>query len=119
MDYEKNYARTGILKFSFFNRIVDMWNALPLSSRCAPSIFCFKKQIADFLATRLSLEYFGRYLYVNRSFYFFDIKSGLGVLSPPCKCPFTQKRRNSSVPYHKTNNPLEVKFCPIICFKLF
>ena len=35
---EKNHARTDIFKFSFFNRIVDMWNALPPSTRCAPSI---------------------------------------------------------------------------------
>ena len=35
---EKNHASTDIFKFSFFNRIVDMWNALPPSTRCAPSI---------------------------------------------------------------------------------
>ena len=23
---KKNYARTDIIKFSFFNRVVDMWN---------------------------------------------------------------------------------------------
>ena len=39
-------------KFSFFNRIVDMWNALPLSTSCPPSICSYKKQVADFLATR-------------------------------------------------------------------
>ena len=26
---KKNFARTDVFKFSFFNRIVDMWNVLP------------------------------------------------------------------------------------------
>ena len=33
---KKNYARTDIFKFRLFNRIADMWNALPLSTRCDP-----------------------------------------------------------------------------------
>ena len=48
---KKNYARTDNFKFSFFNRIVDMWNALPLSSRRASSIYSFKKGVFDYLAT--------------------------------------------------------------------
>ena len=27
---KRNYARTNTFKFSFFNKIVDMWNTLPL-----------------------------------------------------------------------------------------
>ena len=32
---KKNYARTNTFKFSFFNRIVDMWNSLPFHLRSA------------------------------------------------------------------------------------
>ena len=35
---KKNYVRTDTFKFSYFNRIVDMWNMLPLSTRRASSI---------------------------------------------------------------------------------
>ena len=35
---EKNYAQTNTFKFSFFNRIVDMWNWLPFHVRSASSI---------------------------------------------------------------------------------
>ena len=38
---EKNYATTTF-KFSFFNRIVDMWNTLPLPVRQATNIASFK-----------------------------------------------------------------------------
>ena len=40
---KKNYARTNTFKFSFFSRIVDMWNALPLSVRLDLSISSFKR----------------------------------------------------------------------------
>ena len=49
---KKNYARTNTSKFSFFNRIVDMWNVLPLSVRQASSISSFKKGVRDFLFSR-------------------------------------------------------------------
>ena len=49
---KKNYARTDNFKFSFFNRIVDMWNVLPLSVRQASSISSFKKGVRDFLSSR-------------------------------------------------------------------
>ena len=35
---KKNYAQTNTFKFSFFNRIVDMWNWLPFHVRSASSI---------------------------------------------------------------------------------
>ena len=35
---EKNYAQTNTFKFSFFNRIVDMWNWLPFHVRSASSV---------------------------------------------------------------------------------
>ena len=45
---KKNYARTDTFKFSYFNRIVDMWNMLPLSTRRASSICSFTKGGRDF-----------------------------------------------------------------------
>ena len=48
--FKKNYARTNTFKFSFFNRIVDMWNTLPLRV-CQPTIIAsFKKGEREFLA---------------------------------------------------------------------
>ena len=46
---KKNYARTNTFKFSFFNRIVDMWNTLPLPIRQARTIASFKKGVREFL----------------------------------------------------------------------
>ena len=45
----KNYARTNTFKFSFFNRIVDMWNSLPFYVRSASSISSFKHGVIHFL----------------------------------------------------------------------
>ena len=45
---KKNYARTNTFKFSFFNRIVDMWNTLPLLVRQATTIASFKKEVREF-----------------------------------------------------------------------
>ena len=49
---KKNFARTTTFKSSFFNRIVDMWNALPLEVRQASNISNFKKGARDFLLSR-------------------------------------------------------------------
>ena len=46
---KKNYARTNTFKFSFFSRIVDMWNTLPLPIRQATTIASFKKGVREFL----------------------------------------------------------------------
>ena len=45
---KKNYARTN--KFSFFDRIVDMWNTLPLLVRQATTIASFKEGVRELLA---------------------------------------------------------------------
>ena len=45
---KKNYARTNTFKFSFFCRIVDMSNTLPLI-RQATTIASFKKGVREFL----------------------------------------------------------------------
>ena len=46
---KKNYARTNTFKFSFFNRIVDMWNSLSFYVRSASSISSFKRGVINFL----------------------------------------------------------------------
>ena len=53
---KKNYARTNIFKYSYFNRIVDMWNSLPHSVRQAYSVQIFKKSVTDILNRRLWLS---------------------------------------------------------------
>ena len=60
---KKNYARTNIFKYSYFNRIVDMWNSLPQSVRRAHSVQIFKKSVRDILISRLWLS-------LSLSFYF-------------------------------------------------
>ena len=49
LTFEKNYARTNTFKFSFFNRIVDMWNSLPFSIRSVSSISSFKRGVRNLL----------------------------------------------------------------------
>ena len=46
---EKMGKRTNTLKFSFFSRIVDIWNTLPLPIRQATTIASFKKGVREFL----------------------------------------------------------------------
>ena len=41
---KKNCARTNTFKFSFFSRIVEMWNTLLLPIRQATTIVSFKKE---------------------------------------------------------------------------
>ena len=41
---KKNYASTNTFKFSFFSRIVDMWNTLPLLVRQATTIASFRSE---------------------------------------------------------------------------
>ena len=41
--------RTNTLKFSFFSRIVDIWNTLPLPIRQATTIASFKKGVRECL----------------------------------------------------------------------
>ena len=47
---KKNYTRTNIFKFSFFNRIVDIWNTLLLLVRQVTTIASFKEGVREFLA---------------------------------------------------------------------
>ena len=46
---KKKYARTNVLKYSFFHRIIDQWNQLPLDTRVSDNI-----NIPGFLKTGLA-----------------------------------------------------------------
>ena len=50
---KKQFARTDVFKFSYFNRIVDLWNSLPNSTRSAMSVSNFKRGVREFLTSRL------------------------------------------------------------------
>ena len=43
--YKIKYARTNLLKFSYFHRVANEWNALPLSLRKSVSISNFKRDL--------------------------------------------------------------------------
>ena len=44
-----NFARTTKFKYSYFNRIVEMWNFLPLEIRLAPNLEAFKSKVKKFI----------------------------------------------------------------------
>ena len=44
-----NFARTTKFKYSHFNRIVEMWNSLPLEIRLAPNLEPFKSNVKKIL----------------------------------------------------------------------
>ena len=48
---KKKYARTNILKYSYFYRIVDAyeWNSLPLEVRSARNVDKFKASVIKFV----------------------------------------------------------------------
>ena len=46
---KKKYARTNILKNSYFYRIVDEWNSLPLEVRSACNVDKFKASVIKFV----------------------------------------------------------------------
>ena len=47
--FKIRYARTNVLKFSFFFRIVKSWNSLPLHLRKTESLDDFKDCLKSFL----------------------------------------------------------------------
>ena len=49
------YARTNVLKFSFFHRVVGTWNSLPLSIREATSVNSFKALVKKFFMDQHNL----------------------------------------------------------------
>ena len=50
---KKQFSRTDVFKFSYFNRIVDLWNSLPNSIRSATSVSNFKRGVREFLTSGL------------------------------------------------------------------
>ena len=46
---KRNYARTTKFKNSYFNRIVEVWNSLPLEIRLAPNLEAFKSKVKKFI----------------------------------------------------------------------
>lgn len=47
---KKKFARTNVLKYSFFHRITDIWNQLPLDIRCSDNVITFKSGVKKFLS---------------------------------------------------------------------
>ena len=45
--------RTDVFKFSFFNRIVDLWNGLPVVIRILISYLCLVKKLMNFIVLNL------------------------------------------------------------------
>ena len=46
---KKKYVRTNVLKYSFFHRIIDQWNQLPLDIRVSDDVNVFKTRVKKFL----------------------------------------------------------------------
>lgn len=44
-----NFARTTNFKYTYFNRIVEMWNSIPLDIRLSPSLAVLKSGMKTFL----------------------------------------------------------------------
>ena len=47
---KKKYARTNVLKYSFFHRITDQWNQLPLDIRVSDNVNIFKSRVKKFFS---------------------------------------------------------------------
>ena len=45
---KKKYARTNVLKHSFFHGITDQWNQLPLDIRVSDNVNIFKSKVRKF-----------------------------------------------------------------------
>ena len=45
---KKQFSRTDVFKFSYFNRIVDLWNSLPNSIRSATMSLILKGGLGNF-----------------------------------------------------------------------
>ena len=47
---KKKYARTNVLKYSFFHRIIDMWNQLPFDIHYSDNVNIFKARVKKFIS---------------------------------------------------------------------
>ena len=48
--------RTDVLKFSFFNRIVNLWNGLPVAIRTIDRLSLFSKKVNQFYISKFNLS---------------------------------------------------------------
>ena len=46
---KRNFARTTNFKHTYFSRIVEMWNSIPVDIRLSPSLAAFKSGMKKFL----------------------------------------------------------------------
>ena len=53
---EKGLFKTDVFKFSFFNRIVDLWNCLPLGMRTIEHFSLFKSSITKFYLNKFNVN---------------------------------------------------------------
>ena len=47
---KKKCARTNVLKYSFFHRITNQWNQLPLDIRVSDNVNIFKSRVGKFFS---------------------------------------------------------------------
>ena len=52
----KGRFRTNVFKFSFFNRIVDLWNGLPVAIRTIEQLSLFSKKVNQFYINKFNLN---------------------------------------------------------------
>ena len=52
----KGRFRTDVLKFSFFNRIVNLWNGLPVAIRTIDRLSFFSKKVNQFYISKFNLS---------------------------------------------------------------
>ena len=45
-----NVTVTNVLKYSFFHRITDQWNQLPLDTRVSDNVNIFKSRVRKFFS---------------------------------------------------------------------
>ena len=52
----KGRFRTDTFKFSFFNRIVNLWNGLPVAIRTIDQVSLFSKKVNKFYISKFNLS---------------------------------------------------------------
>ena len=52
----KGRFRTDVFKLSFFNRIVGLWNGLPVAIRTIKQVSLFSKQVNQFYLDNFNLN---------------------------------------------------------------
>ena len=52
----KGRFRTNGFKFSFFNRVVNLWNGLPVAIRTIDRVSLFRKKVNQFYISKFNLS---------------------------------------------------------------